>query len=236
MRAATVRATSRLGEILVAAGSVFARAGYRRTQVGDVARELGVSAGLVYHYFDSKEALFHTTLEQAFDPDRFVAPSVLPVRKPENDETLEMVRRHAERWAAAPLLETALAQAGTTDARAELDAIVAAFYDGAERRRLGADLLERSALELPELAALWFGEIRRRHFDNLARYLQTRMDAGHFRSLPDAAIAARIVVEIVVFFSRHRHRDPYEKLDDAAVRETVLRFVEAALVPEAPST
>jgi hypothetical protein len=49
--------------------------------------------------------------------------------------------------------------------------------------------------------------------------------------LPDAGIAARIIIEIVVFFARHRHRDPYEKLDDDAVRENVLGFVLAALEP-----
>lgn len=232
MRAATARAASRLGEILAAAQVVFARNGYRRTQVSDVARELGVSPGLVYHYFDSKEALFHTALEQAFDADGFVAPDELPVRTPEADETVAMVRRHAERWAAAPLVEEALARKEAADPRAELETIVGTFYDAAERRRIGADLLERSALERPDLAELWFGEVRRRHFQNLARYVQQRMDTGQLRALPDAAIAARIIVEIVVFFSRHRHRDPYEQLDDAAVRENVLRFVEAALAPE----
>jgi AcrR family transcriptional regulator len=231
VRAATARAASRLGEILVAAQSVFGRHGYRRTQVSDVARELGVSSGLVYHYFESKEALFHTTLDRALAPDEFVAPSSLPVATPERRETLAMVRRHAERWVAAPLLEVALANDRPSDPRAELESIVSAFYDGAERRRIGADLLERSALERPDLAALWFGELRRVHFDNVTRYIQKRIDAGQLRNLPDAGIVARIVIEIVVFFSRHRHRDPYEQLDDTAVRENVLRFVVAALVP-----
>ncbi len=231
MRAATPRAATRFQQIVAAAQRVFAERGYRRTQITDVAHELEVSSGLVYHYFESKEALFHAALEHALDPDGAETPEQLPVRTQEAKATLDMVRVHVERWVAAPLVDQALAKERPSDPRAELEAIVGTFYDGAERRRLGADLLERSALELPELATLWFGDVRRAHFENLGRYLQKRMDEGQFRSLPDAEIAARIIIEIVVFFSRHRHGDPYEKLDDEAVRENVVRFVLAALVP-----
>ena len=232
MRPATARAASRYAEILGAAVGLFARNGYRRTQIADVARELRLSPGLVYHYFQSKEALFHAALEHAFDPAEPRTPEKLPVATPRRKDTLAMVRRHVERWAGAPLVAEALADERPDDPRAELESIVGGFYDAAERRRLGADLLERSALELPELAELWYGQVRHEHFENLARYLQRRMDEGRFRRLPDARIVARIVVEIVVFFSRHRHRDPYEKLDDDAARENVVRFVLAALVPE----
>lgn len=232
MRAATTRAVARFGEIVAAAQRVFARTGYRRTQVADVARELGVSAGLVYHYFESKEALFHVALESALDPEAAGVPEQLPVRTPKARATLAMVRSHVERWVAAPLVDRALARERVSNPRAELAEIVGTFYDGAERRRLGADLLERSALELPELAGLWFGEVRKAHFENFARYLQRRADEGQLRSFPDPEIAARIIIEIVVFFSRHRHRDPYDKLEDAAVRENVVQFVLAALAGE----
>lgn len=231
MRAATTRAATRFAEIVEAAQRHFGQAGYRRTQIADVARALRVSPGLVYHYFESKEALFHVALEHALDPDSVATPEQLPVRTPAANATLAMVRAHAERWVAAPLVDAAIAQARAADPRAELATIVGSFYDGAQRRRLGADLLERSALELPDLANLWFGEIRRAHFAKLARYLKARMDEHQFRRFPDPGIAARIIIEIVVFFSRHRHRDPYEQLDDEAVRENVVRFVLAALVP-----
>lgn len=233
MRATTKRAATRFAEILDAAVAVFSRAGYRRTQMGDIARALGVSPGLVYHYFESKEALFHAALAHSLgeDPSAGEAPERLPVPTPDPNVTLAMVRSYVERWVAGPLVDEALTKRRAEDPREELRAIVVTFFDGAQRRRLGADLLERSAQERPELAALWFGEVRRGHFEKLARYLQARMDEGQLRRLPDARVAARIVVEIVVFFSRHRHRDPYDDLDDEAVRETVVRFVLAALVP-----
>jgi AcrR family transcriptional regulator len=44
--------------ILEAATRLFARYGYRRTAMDDIAREAGVAKGTVYLYFDSKEAVY----------------------------------------------------------------------------------------------------------------------------------------------------------------------------------
>lgn len=43
--------------IIEAANAEFARRGYRKTTMSDIAKTLGVSKGAVYQYFESKEAL-----------------------------------------------------------------------------------------------------------------------------------------------------------------------------------
>jgi AcrR family transcriptional regulator len=53
--------------ILEAARRVFARKGLGAT-VADIADEAGVSQGLAYRYFPSKEAIFHTLLRQMLQP------------------------------------------------------------------------------------------------------------------------------------------------------------------------
>jgi AcrR family transcriptional regulator len=45
--------------ILNAAIRVFAREGFHRARVSDIAGEAGVAYGLVYHYFDSKEEILN---------------------------------------------------------------------------------------------------------------------------------------------------------------------------------
>ncbi len=50
--------------ILQAAVRVFAAEGYEATRVGDIAREAGVAYGLVYHYFDSKEAVLEAVFHE----------------------------------------------------------------------------------------------------------------------------------------------------------------------------
>ncbi len=44
--------------ILAAARRAFATSGFRGATVPDIAREAGISVGLIYRYFDSKEELF----------------------------------------------------------------------------------------------------------------------------------------------------------------------------------
>ncbi|MCC6640597.1 MAG: TetR/AcrR family transcriptional regulator [Deltaproteobacteria bacterium] len=46
--------------ILGAAIKVFARSGYHRARVSDIAREAGIAYGLVYHYFKNKEEILET--------------------------------------------------------------------------------------------------------------------------------------------------------------------------------
>ena len=45
-------------EILRAALRLFVRKGYAGAKVGDIAEAVGMSAGLMFHYFESKEALY----------------------------------------------------------------------------------------------------------------------------------------------------------------------------------
>jgi len=52
--------------ILDAAVRVFARAGYHDSRVGDIAKDAGVAYGLVYHYFDSKEAVLEAVFHEAW--------------------------------------------------------------------------------------------------------------------------------------------------------------------------
>ena len=52
--------------ILEAAVRVFAAQGYDASRVGDIAREAGVAYGLVYHYYDSKEAVLEAVFREAW--------------------------------------------------------------------------------------------------------------------------------------------------------------------------
>ncbi len=50
--------------ILEAAITVFARSGYHRARVSDIASEAGIAYGLVYHYFKNKEEILSTIFEE----------------------------------------------------------------------------------------------------------------------------------------------------------------------------
>jgi TetR/AcrR family fatty acid metabolism transcriptional regulator len=50
--------------ILEAALRVIKRKGFHKARMADIARDAGISYGLVYHYFKTKEDLFETILER----------------------------------------------------------------------------------------------------------------------------------------------------------------------------
>ena len=52
----------RKDEILNAAGRCFARHGFAKTTLDDIAQVVGMKAGSLYHYYDSKEAIFRDVI------------------------------------------------------------------------------------------------------------------------------------------------------------------------------
>src|SRR5260370_1564211 len=51
-------------QILDAAMRAFAQKGFSRTTNKDIAREAGITPGLIYHYFENKEALFNAIVDK----------------------------------------------------------------------------------------------------------------------------------------------------------------------------
>jgi AcrR family transcriptional regulator len=56
--------------ILRAATRVFAKKGFANTKISDLAKEAGLSHGLVYHYFENKDAVFQAILEDKLESSR----------------------------------------------------------------------------------------------------------------------------------------------------------------------
>lgn len=54
-------------QILSAALKLFAKRGFAATKISGVVKRAGVSHGLVYHYFKSKEEIFYELLKRAMD-------------------------------------------------------------------------------------------------------------------------------------------------------------------------
>lgn len=131
-----------------------------------------------------------------------------------------------------PALTAALQRTRVSDVRAELAAIVGQLYDTLARHRRGIKLLDRSAIDHPELAALWFERARGGMHAALVAYLEARIHRHLLRPVPDVAIAARMLLETVVAWAVHRHWDPRpQPMDETLVRAAVIQFVVGALSP-----
>jgi AcrR family transcriptional regulator len=223
----------RVEQLVDAATAVFIEQGYARAQMADVAAALGVAKGTIYLYVESKDALFDLVARYADAPRPFEARPALPVRTPKPGTTVKYVRDRLAQAQVPPTLAQALSRERVTDVRAELEAIVRELYDLLASNRRGIKLLDRSARDHPELAALWFDGARGGLITLLSRYVEDRTRRRLFRPLPDSTVTARLVIETTVFWAVHRHTDPHpQSVDEAVARETVVRFIVSALTKE----
>ncbi|KQX77542.1 MULTISPECIES: TetR family transcriptional regulator [Streptomyces] len=62
--------------ILAAARTEFAGRGYDKTSIRGIAKEAGVDAALVHHYFGTKDEVFAAAIEVSFEP-ALVVPDIL---------------------------------------------------------------------------------------------------------------------------------------------------------------
>ena len=197
----------------------------------DVAIALGVAKGTLYVYVESKDALFDLVVRCADREEMFAEVPRLPVPTPKRGATIAYVRQQLAENQTLPTLATALTRTRSAAPRGEFQQIVRELYDAVERNRYGIKLLDRSARDQPELAALWFEGAREGLLAALTEYLKREIRRGTMMEVNDVAVAARLIIETVVFWGVHRYWDPHQQIvDDTAARETAIHFIVNALV------
>lgn len=226
---ARVPTEKRLQALAEAATGVFGRLGYRGTRMAEVAAAAGMSSGSVFTYVESKEALFHLVFAYAFGLFDAEVPE-LPLPTPAPGETARLIEAKL-RSVPVPKLEAALATERPRDIGAEIRAIVEERYAIHERLWPVLAVIERCAVEVPDVEEFYYRRTRVGYFGRLARYLEKRSAAGYVRAMPDVAVAARIVSETISWFAWHR-KEGRDALvyDDESTRRTVVEFICAALV------
>jgi AcrR family transcriptional regulator len=223
------RPPDRLDAIVEAATRVFVAKGYRQARMDEIAREAGVSPGLLYSYAAGKEALFQLAQLRELGVD--ISASELPVAKPSPADVETVTRRAFKELAGVDALDAALRGDGASDARAELALIVTEHYERLHRYRRFVRLTEHSALDWPQMAERYYTRGRQPHVRRLAKYIAARVDSGDFAPVPDAEVAARFVIETVAWFADHRYGD-YDggRIPDDVAQATVVQLVTAGLI------
>ena len=132
-------------------------------------------------------------------------------------------------------LETALARDRAEDPRAELEAVVRDLYTTLERFHRTIKLIDRCS-DHPELQEIWQTHGREGPRAALVRYLEKRMAAGQLRRVPNARLAARMIIEVATTWAVHIKwdRSP-EDFDPDEARENAIDFLVTALVDDGRS-
>jgi AcrR family transcriptional regulator len=138
--------------ILDAAARIFLTAGYDRTTIRAVASAAGVDAGLVMHYFGSKQELYRRVIEAAPVPEVSGSPA---------EATEQILAGLGDRLANAPVASLALLRSILTNPEAASAASAGiARYEAQIARAIPADDADlRAAI----ISAITFGITLSRH-------------------------------------------------------------------------
>jgi AcrR family transcriptional regulator len=138
--------------ILDAATRIFLAAGYERTTIRAVAAAAGVDAGLVMHYFGSKQELFRRVIETAPVPEVSDAPG---------QAAEQILASLADRLANEPVASLTLLRSMLTNPEAASAASVAsARYEAQMAQAIPAD---DASLRAAIISAITLGVMVSRH-------------------------------------------------------------------------
>src|ERR1051326_8875544 len=171
--------------LLDAGLETFAKNGLAATRMSDVAESMGVSAGTLYQYVESKDALFFVLVDRGLSQQPLSLPTELPVKAPSKEKILERLAEQMGEHGRRVRFEAALMAKAPKDARAELVGIVDELWEFTARTRRWVDVIERSAPEMPEIAQM-FTPLRELFFASMTSYVESRMKSGAFRKDVDA--------------------------------------------------
>jgi AcrR family transcriptional regulator len=85
-------------QIIAAATRIFARQGYHKSTMQDIAREAGLSIGGVYWYFKSKDQIVAAILERLFQEDMEVLRTLLDTRAPAGERLRSFASGYIETY------------------------------------------------------------------------------------------------------------------------------------------
>ena len=180
-------AAARRTQILDAATRVFARKGFNRATIRDVARDAGVADGTIYNYFANKTDLLFGLLDRLNDTERRPASLAQATQAPVEDYFRAYVRERVEAlWSNADLFRAVLPELlANPDLRARYyDEVIAPTMVLGESafRALAANQLARDQ-DLPLRARIVAGSLLGLM---VLQLLGDETLAAHWREIPDA--------------------------------------------------
>jgi TetR/AcrR family transcriptional regulator, fatty acid metabolism regulator protein len=179
-------------QILQAAVRTFADKGYHTARVSDIAKEAGVAYGLVYHYYESKEALLEAIFKETWGAMLDTVRSVEQLDEPARERVRKVSEIVLRTWKRDPDLVRVLVREVTRSAQVhdetqEIELAHQALQRIVEHGQESGEF--RADLDARLTATIWYGA------------LEEILTGWAFGQLPDqdddVARAELAVVEIV---------------------------------------
>ena len=221
-----------LERIIEGAIRIFSSHGYRQAQMSDIAKEIGISPGTLYLYFESKEALFEYILKYIFLSEQNFKEIAFPIKSSSRDfgfNTLKELYASSEPFA---YIKQMMRNKKVKNVQEEFEKIIRLEFHFLSTYRNGITMLLNSTFHWPQLADIYTDSVKN-YLDTLSSYLVLRIDQGFIRKLPDVPAAARMILETVAWFAVHRYKAMLQpNIDEKTAEETVVDLLVNSFIPQ----
>jgi len=230
-----LEAELRVKELIRCATEVFCTYGYKQTQMTDIAKAMGVAAGTLYLYVESKEALFDFAVRYGIENNVEHLPTSFPITTPKTGSTITFLKKILSEQAQWPKLTEALTKTQSENPRKELLDIIQELYSLMLDKRWGLFLIARSAVDFPELTEIFINKLRKNLLKDLTQYIKSRVETGQFLALPNPEISAIFLNETIVWAVIHRMCDPeFRMISEEQINDTVVMALVNSCVSQSP--
>lgn len=194
---------NRMKLIYDAASNLFINKGYARTQMKDIAKEIGLSTGMLYVYFTGKRDILNFILKGTIDPAFITQEFELPVRSNQFDSLdHEIMRAFEENTKAFSAQLENIEQY-------PLEQMLIDAFDVISKYGIGCLLIEKNPDDLESLTA-FYQQYRKDFKDHVLSYITKYMQSGTFRQVDHPQYTTQLIIETLSWWGMHIRNDAYE--------------------------
>ncbi len=187
------------------AGSyLFINKGFARTQIKDIAREIGLSTGMLYQYFTSKRDILSYILKCTIDPSVLEQDYEYPIASDLFKDLEDEIKLAFE----SNQMQLGIHLASQAEEYPLADMFSDA-YDVISKYGTGCLIIEHNTGDLKELAG-YYRDYRRRYFEQIKQYVEIYIRKGEFREVEDVFYSTRAIVEIMAWWGMHIMNDAFD--------------------------
>lgn len=194
---------NRMRLIFDAASHLFINKGYARTQMKDIAKEIGLSTGMLYVYFTGKRDILSFILKGTIDPSFITQEFELPIRSEIFDSLDEEIMDALEG-------NTKEFSSHLHDiANYPLERMLSDAFDIISKYGIGCLVIEKNPDDLGKLTG-YYKEYRQKFFNQVLSYITQYMQNGTFRQVELPQYVTRLIIETLSWWGMHIANDAYE--------------------------
>jgi AcrR family transcriptional regulator len=201
---------NRMRSIFDAASHLFINKGYARTQIKDIAKEIGLSTGMLYVYFTGKRDILNFILKGTIDQAFITQGFELPIRSELFDSLDNEIINAFE--------ENTKAFSSHLDNITEypLEQMLSDAFEVISKYGIGCLLIEKNPDDLRKLTA-YYKEYRKKFYGQVLSYITQYMQTGTFRQVEHPQYITRLIIETLSWWGMHITNDAYEIQKDIPI-------------------